>query len=76
MKVQKVYCDICNVEITDKNKAKGGPSQTIERLGIRLKEITIEVITGTDSNYNTGDFCKYCIIDRIKLLDDRPSHGA
>lgn len=70
----KHFCDCCGEEITDRNKATGG---SVGRIGCYVRssnaasELFVEVITAKDKASNTGDFCKYCIIDAINSLDDR-----
>lgn len=70
----KHYCDICGSVITEKNAAIGG-SVAKTRLGGTIKsrdsELKWEIITSLDGCANKGDFCKYCIIDAVMLLDDR-----
>lgn len=71
----KHYCDVCGDVITENNCAIGGGIAS-DRLGgkIRIQDIELkwEIITSLDGCANKGDFCKYCIIDAIKQLDDRP----
>ena len=67
----KYFCDVCGEEIYDANKTydkEGEPG----RLGIVHKSMMIEIITGSYGVWNEGDFCKYCIFDTIKEMDDRP----
>lgn len=60
----KRYCDQCGVEIVE----------SIDRLKGSYKRITFEVMIGTaDGAWNSGDWCKYCIITAVKSLDDRPT---
>jgi hypothetical protein len=72
----KYFCDMCESEITNKNRAKGGESVT-DRLGTTLRRkgnsLHVEVMTGDgEGNANGGLFCKYCILDALQALDDRP----
>lgn len=71
----KTYCDGCNRELTSSNDLKGG-FNLIGRLGIELckngKTLKVEMITSKDNVANQGDWCRYCVIDAINKLDDRP----
>lgn len=58
MKVNKIYCDNCNCEIDDNNKA---PSEIETSQGFTI-DISIEDI----------DLCRYCFINAVNKLDDRP----
>ena len=71
------FCDVCDNELTDENSIIGAPGR-VQRLcneslpGINTK-VAFEVTTGTVGGaWNSGDFCKYCVIDAINRLDDRP----
>lgn len=76
----KYFCDCCGKEITGENKVftsaelRGGTTTRLRLLEPKSKMI-VEVTTGIQKddsqNYNTGDWCKYCIIDTINLADDR-----
>lgn len=65
---------MCGREITVENKAIGS-TVSIGRLGTSLKKdgkvLNVELITG-NGTWNDGIFCKYCIIEAFKKLDDRP----
>lgn len=70
----KRYCDCCQSEMTESNTPKmGGTSSRlaaeIVRNGVRLG---VEVIHSTNGASNSGDVCKYCILDALAKLDDRP----
>ena len=71
----KYFCDICGDEITK------GNSYDDERLkatnharhgGTTGAVLNIEIITGKNGTSNAGNFCKYCVIDTVLKLDDRP----
>jgi hypothetical protein len=79
----KRFCDCCDMEITEENRPKGivnnyRLSGTYRRLNSEIKpKLYFEVITGKDAKNtgaacNDGDWCKYCIIEAINALDDRP----
>ena len=70
----KHFCDCCKKEMTPEITPKGGCNGArldteVKVKGIRLK---VEVITSLDGTGNAGDFCKYCILDALQELDDRP----
>lgn len=73
----KYFCDFCDAELTDANRCSGATD------GIRLggerqargsmqTRISVEVMTARNGVWNSGDFCKYCVIDAVNSLDDRP----
>ena len=66
----KRYCDKCGAEITDKNIANFNNRISAE-IKTRNGRMMVEVISGKDSTWNDGDFCKYCILDALYTLDDR-----
>lgn len=70
----KYICDVCENEITSRNEAVNGrhrlSAQVKSRDGKRV--MSIEVMTGLDGTTNDGHFCKYCVIDALTKLDDRP----
>ena len=75
----KRFCDCCGAVLDKRNTAptnEGG----IERLQAKVKKggkvlLQVEVITAKGSTWNDGEFCKYCIIDAINQLDDRPKQA-
>lgn len=66
--MNKVFCDHCNAEITNKNIA------TPENLCSKIERNNVQVAVRINHNdiAQYGDFCKYCIFDVIYTLDDRP----
>lgn len=73
----KHFCDGCREEISDDNKCTGGAINShTGRLGTELKRngktLRVEVLTGTDGTSNAGDWCKYCVLDALYRMDDRP----
>lgn len=73
----KHFCDQCGVQITELNKPRNDFSLFLEggvRLGGAYKELGFSITTGhvSTKTWNGGDFCKYCIIDAVNTLDDRP----
>jgi len=67
----KYFCDVCGEEIYDANKTYDKDGQP-GRLGIFHKSMMVEVMTGLSGTWNRGIFCKYCILDAIIEMDDRP----
>lgn len=77
----KHFCDQCGVEITEINECKQHCAIFADgssRLGGRDRALGFAVMTGNadTKTWNSGDFCKYCVIDAVKSLDDRPTQGA
>jgi len=72
----KRYCDCCGVEIIDSNKIDDDKFRLATEVKTKDKTkspLRIQVITAKDNCWNDGDFCKYCIIDAVNRLDDRPT---
>lgn len=73
----KYYCDCCHAEIPEANACTGGfPHDsrlggTIEGPG-EAPARSVTVLTATDGDWDHGDYCRYCVIDMVKSLDDRP----
>lgn len=70
----KHFCDVCGDEITEKNRLDENvePARlrtTLYRNGMQLG---VEVITVRNGTANSGEFCKYCVLDALYKLDDRP----
>jgi len=70
----KYFCDACGKEMGEGNSPGGGQNSgrleaTIRRGGRALK---VEVIHSTDGCANAGLYCKYCILDALREIDDRP----
>ena len=73
------YCDCCKAEMVNVvgvreglNKV-GDMTATIDRNGAQL---TVSVIHCANGAAARGDVCKYCILDALYELDDRPKIGA
>jgi len=76
--VIRYYCDGCGEEITAKNECAGaGVNTHTERLGTTIVTkrgkvlLGIEVLTSADKTWNSGNWCKYCVLDALYMLDDR-----
>jgi len=79
--VIRYFCDGCETEITSSNAAVGGAINNPEsRLGIEIQSnghrLKIEIMTSTDGVANAGLWCKYCILNALNKLDDRPQPKA
>lgn len=71
--MKKTFCDCCGDEMDDVRP---------ERLKGHVRRgkyiINFEVMTGlnkpddTGTSMKNGDICRYCIIDAVNSLDDRP----
>lgn len=80
----KRFCDHCGDEITMSNDLRPLGDATIgsavgrlcgahERHGPGGRDrLMVEIVTGQDSTWNRGDYCRYCVIDAVSSLDDRP----
>lgn len=74
----KTFCDCCGHEITAKN-SPDCDGKNLGRLTAQVNPKTpggetmaVQVITAGEGTWNKGHFCKYCVIDAINRLDDRP----
>lgn len=69
----KRYCDQCLKQITEANEVEqissisGG-----RRLAASIGHLGVEVIISQNNTANRGDYCRYCILDALYKLDDRP----
>lgn len=72
----KHFCDMCEAEITPKNAPKGAVGDeavmgaVLKRRGLMLG---VDVVLKPPAEgAEAGEFCKYCILDALYKLDDRP----
>lgn len=69
------YCDICEKEITSDNTVTSSAGYPRLSTAIyspdKAVKLTVELIQYKNDTSNTGDFCKYCIIDAFNKFDDR-----
>lgn len=69
------FCDVCGSELTDKNTPCAG--QNGGRIECEVKGKTgtlkVEVQHAINGTWNAGEVCKYCIIDAVNDVDDRPT---
>lgn len=72
----RTYCDGCGSELKSDDNVCTGGTVSKSRLGTTLQKgksaIMIEIMIGKDGAWNQGDWCKYCVIDAVTNLDDRP----
>lgn len=72
----KHFCDFCGRKIEhsgpDYNKYNR-LCATAEKNGVKLELDVIQSVNGTS---NSGDICRYCILDTLATLDDRPKHST
>jgi len=79
----RTFCDKCGTEIDIKNKCSGGmnddsklganfgfsPQPSNLRTIVRFN-FTIDIVKEGNTKF---DLCKYCVIEEVKKLDDRPT---
>lgn len=72
----KIFCDGCGKELCAENRPANGADRLThgERYGRSraVHGLMFEIITGKDGDWNTGDWCKYCILSAVAELDCRP----
>jgi len=67
------FCDVCDNELTSENAVTGEKGRLTSEVHPKAGGLLMfEVATGHNGTWNGGDFCKYCVIDAINKLDDRP----
>lgn len=77
----KYFCDMCGNELVEgKNKVPKGAEQNFRLQGKYCRRrldptLSFEIMTGRGNLMNSGDWCKYCIIDAVNSLDDRPQQA-
>jgi hypothetical protein len=69
----RYFCDCCGGEIAERDIKDRNP---LDRLAAELKKgnstLRVEVIESKDGVGNAGHFCRYCVLDALAKLDDRP----
>lgn len=73
----RTFCDCCGAEIKDRNAVSDRTGERLlatlrNKLNPAAEPLQVEVITAQGSSWNSGQFCKYCVIDAINQADDRP----
>jgi hypothetical protein len=65
----KRFCDVCKAEITSKNCCKSGKvvGSVSDRITGSHGSVMFEIITGCRGSWNTGDFCRFCVLEAIRL---------
>jgi len=66
----KTFCDICGNEIIKDNEYEGETSEVCFTKG-QIRQ-TISCSISTHFSHPDNDICKYCLIDTINKLDNRP----
>lgn len=68
------YCDGCGNEITYANKVDGRLRSVVPSTysGVIFEIMVGSTKPGHGGLWNNGEWCKYCILDAIAKLDDRP----
>ena len=65
--MKKTYCDVCKKEINEANKM---PDKGFETT-IRIEDMgTVEISVTVDSCPVGVDYCKYCVLESLEILDD------
>jgi len=69
----RYFCDNCEEEIAERDAKDRNP---LHRLSATVKrgnsELTVEVIESKNGASNAGHFCRYCVLEALAKLDDRP----
>jgi hypothetical protein len=74
------YCDRCDAEMTAENSPPEGQVRFAAKLNwqamhagvFTYQNLTVELLPKLNGDSQAGEFCKYCLIDVVKTLDDRP----
>ena len=67
------YCDCCGCELGKDNSVYTRIGGSLFRGGTRLN---VEIMTGKDGTWNSGDFCSDCVFDAVASLDPRKADYA
>lgn len=67
--MKKVFCDSCDQEITEANIL---PLPYRFEMTKGDQSTTIQVDQVLNASFVHLDWCKYCVIDKVNTLDDRP----
>lgn len=68
--MKRSFCDICDRLIVDATNGK-----SLELTGaVNGLQLVGAVQANIPSLENGGDVCKYCVIEAVKRLDDRPEN--
>jgi hypothetical protein len=65
--------------MTEANTPKFGTNGGRLAADVRTREkvlLQVEVIQSLNGTSNAGDVCKYCILDALRRLDDRPRNAS
>lgn len=76
------YCDICGREAVSVTSPRLASEMNRGSIGggIQLMAakpvVRFEIMCGAGPAMNGGDVCKYCVLDAINTLDDRPQQAT
>ena len=71
----KMYCDSCGRVISRDQLTSWMITTEVKNKEFPKKSLKIKIVPTADNKCNDGEFCKYCVIDAINKLDDRPKVG-
>ena len=67
------FCDMCGTELLKNNSLDDHTLKgKLQRNEKPKNTLNINIQTALNGVWNEGDFCKYCVIDTVKNLDNRP----
>ena len=71
----RYFCDCCGDEIKRDTKNRNPLGRLTAELKRGSSVLRVEVIESKNGTSNDGEFCRYCVLDALQLLDDRPKAG-
>lgn len=71
----RYFCDCCGEEIVTRDKDRNPLYRLTAKLQKGSSVLQVEVIESKDGTSNAGDFCRYCVLEALQKLDDRPRAG-
>lgn len=70
--MKRTYCDLCKNEILDDNRMPDHLDSRMKRgrkVGGTIEMlVNVRIVGESDEE----DFCKRCVLDAVRMLDDRP----
>lgn len=67
----KRFCDGCGDEITE-----SGACVLIGQSSVHSGTVYVTARISAAQSDDKGDWCRHCIIDAVKAMDDRPAAGT
>ena len=67
----KHYCDCCGIEMSRTNQ--GPLSYSAASVANAAVQLTFSVTGVTTNGTTSADVCKYCLLDALETMDDRPA---